>query len=138
MKNKALPPEAQMQIEEIKNNLLPQALIPNSRLFKKVDLIEAEAVLQYAKSQNKPVRKAHPTECEFTRNNQPKEKEFESPSDYLTRNEAAEITGMEASTMLYYYRKGAVAGTKIKGKVYFDKTDIYRFKASRKAQNFES
>ncbi|WBV60277.1 helix-turn-helix domain-containing protein [Chryseobacterium camelliae] len=138
MNNQTLPLEVRQQIEEIKNNLLPQASIPNSRLFKKIDLIEAEAVLQYAKSMNKPVRRANATECEFVRNIQKKEREIESPTDYLTRSQAAEIIGMKESTILFYHRKGMVTGTKIKRQIYFDRTEIYRFKAARLYKNYSS
>lgn len=137
MKNQTLPLEVRQKIEGIKNGLIPQELVPNSRCAKNAELVQALIVLEYAKSQKRKVRKAHPTECEFTRNNQTKEKTTESPSDYLTREEASKITGLEKSTLLYYYSKGAVAGTKIKGIVYFDKADIFRFKASRLAQKFE-
>lgn len=134
MKNNALPEDVRQKIEEIKTNLLPQASIPNSRLFKKIDLIEAEAVLQYAKSLNRPVRKALATECESSRNIHKRENTYKSPKDYLSSSQVAEMLGMKESTVLFYHRKKAIIGTKIKKRIYFEKAEIYRFQASRAAK----
>lgn len=126
MKN--LPPEVRAQIGEIKNNLLPEALIPGSRLYKKNELIEAEAVLQYAKSMNRPVRKAPSDECEFSRLLPNKQKTIVITIQGLfNTKEAAKRLGISKNTIPHWKRQGKIKSVcKIKGIVYYSEEEIRR------------
>lgn len=134
MKNQTLPPEVQKKIEEIKNNLLPQASIPNSRLFKKMDLIEAEAVLQYAKSLNRKVVYVTSSLCEFTRNRPGKTTIEIVPDDYYTKEECAKEVGFKLTTINDYLYRGMISGETFNGKVYFPESEVMRLKATRSAK----
>ncbi|MEA1848978.1 hypothetical protein U9K52_08660 [Chryseobacterium sp. MHB01] len=65
MKNPQKPKtlkEVQAEILKVKEEILPGASIPNSLLYKRANLAEAEAVLMVAKSQNRKVIRLSKTE----------------------------------------------------------------------------
>lgn len=132
MKN--LPPEVRAQIGEIKNNLLPEALIPGSRLYKKNELIEAEAVLQYAKSLNRKVNFVPSSECEFSRSLHNKQKTVVITIQGLfNTKEAAKKLGISKNTIPHWKRQGKIKSVcKIKGIVYYSEEEIRRIAEEQK------
>lgn len=66
MKNPKPNPHIEAIKARLKQQYLPSGNIPNSRVAKQMDLLDANATLEYAKSLNRPVRKAEPGECEET------------------------------------------------------------------------
>ncbi len=66
MKNPKLNPAIEAIKARLRSDLLPEGNIPNSRVAKMVELLDATATLEYAKSLNRPVRMARPSECQYT------------------------------------------------------------------------
>lgn len=72
MKNPQKPKtlkEVQAQVQKIKEEILPGATIPNSRLYKRANLAEAEAVLIVAKSQKRKIVRLSKTDSADNRFN---------------------------------------------------------------------
>lgn len=61
--------EVQARVQKIKEEILPGAMIPNSRLYKRANLAEAEAVLMVAKEQNRKVIRLSKTDSADNRFN---------------------------------------------------------------------
>lgn len=66
MRSQKVNPEIEAIKARLRQQYLPEGNIPNSRVAKQMDLLDAMATLEYAKSLNRPVRKAKPGECEET------------------------------------------------------------------------
>lgn len=72
MKNPQKPKtlkEVQAQVQKIKEEIFPGATIPNSRLYKRANLAEAEAVLIVAKSQKRKIVRLSKTDSADNRFN---------------------------------------------------------------------
>lgn len=134
MKNQTLPLEVRQKIEGIKNGLIPQELVPNSRCAKNAELVQALIVLEYAKSQKRKVRKADPTECEFTRSGLHKTNVETVPDNYYTKEECAKEVGFKLTTINDYFHRGMISGETFNGKVYFPESEVMRLKATRRAK----
>ncbi|ALR29733.1 hypothetical protein ATE47_04000 [Chryseobacterium sp. IHB B 17019] len=122
MKN---PPSLKTKIEKIKESLLPGAMIPNSRLYKRAHLIEAEAVLQFAKGQNRPVRKAYSAECEFTRERQ--DAKVTDLDGFLDRKESANRLGISEVKLGRFKKEGKINSVQLRGKIHFSKKELQEF-----------
>ncbi|SHH89899.1 hypothetical protein SAMN05421866_4190 [Chryseobacterium oranimense] len=120
MKN--LPKEVQARISEIKESYLPSVQIPNSRVYKKANLIESIAVLEYAKSLRRPVRRAAPNECEALYEYLQK-KQIES-DDYIDAPTAAFELDVPVTEVRAWNREGKINGIRRNGKIYFSKKEI--------------
>ncbi|MEA1849241.1 helix-turn-helix domain-containing protein [Chryseobacterium sp. MHB01] len=133
MKNHNLPQHVKTQIEQIKANLLPQALIPNSRLYRKANLIEAEAVLEYAKSLKRPVCRIPSSECHFSKTHTPVTR-VEIDPDLIHVSEVSAKVGVQKSTISGYVQKGKIQGVKINGKLYLRESEVVRLKSILRAK----
>jgi hypothetical protein len=133
MKNHNLPQHVKTEIEQIKANLLPQASIPNSRLYRKINLIEAEAVLEYAKSLKRPVRKIPSSECAFSKTLVPVNR-IELDADLVHVSEVAAKVGIQKSTISGYVTKGKISGEKINGKLYLKESEVIMLKSILRAK----
>lgn len=134
-------PKSNLSIEAIKARMLkeigymPSDNIPNSYISKKLEKLDANATLEYAKLQNKPVRKAYDGECEYTI--MPKLKAYQKvdvnkPSGMFSTKEAAERIGIKVTTLHQYKKTQHIFPKKVGSRLYYPESEIERFSACRK------
>lgn len=130
-------PRTNPVIESIKARLkkeyLPDGNIPNSRVAKQIDLIDATATLEYAKSQNREVRRARPGECEATREREAKPKttrhDPNKPNGMYSTKEAADKIGINVASLQERKRKTHITAVKVGSRLYYSEDEVYRLKA---------
>ncbi|GEM_PF-3250925 len=115
-----------LEAEEIKA-CCPDGNIPNSRVANQIDLARGNAALKYAKSQNRPVRRAKMGECEFSRaplKPQYVKVDANKPKGMLSTEEAAEKIGVKTSVIRYFNKCKNVDSVKIGQRIYFPESSI--------------
>ncbi|GEJ46053.1 helix-turn-helix domain-containing protein [Chryseobacterium sp. ON_d1] len=132
-------PKPNQEIEAIKNRLkqqlLPEGNIPNSRVAKMVELLDATATLEYAKKLNRPVRKAREGECQYTielekqRSKNPKQENI--GNGLLNAKEASKELGITTKNIQHHRRSGKLKCTKIGGRFFFKREDVERLRIQR-------
>lgn len=109
---------------QIQNKIeLNEAFIPGTIAYKKTNLTKAHEALKLAKSQNRPVRRANPNECEFSReiaivkNNQ--------NNDLVTTEQVAKMLG-KSNYVVFKYRDLGIfkVHSQIKQTQYYLREDI--------------
>ncbi|MFP7656122.1 hypothetical protein [Chryseobacterium proteolyticum] len=118
------------KIEEIKQrrklNILPDGNIPNSRVARMLDKLDAEATLEYAKSLNRPVRRAHAGECQAYFELQ--QKATTEVKTLLTPREAAILLNMFTKRFNILVEKFGLQPAKSHGKnKLYNRSDIEQF-----------
>lgn len=106
---------------------LPSDNIPNSYISKKLEKLEADATLEYAKTLNRQVRRAKVGECEYTRT--PIKPEYikvdvNKPKGMLSTEEAAEKIGVKTSVIRYFNKFKNVDSVKIGQRIYFPESSL--------------
>ncbi|BAP30098.1 uncharacterized protein CHSO_1061 [Chryseobacterium sp. StRB126] len=126
-------PKTNPEIESIKNRLrqeiLPEGYIPNSRVAKQIDLLDATATLEYAKKQNRPVRRALPGECEAKRKDIYKQYQKKQQDYMYNSKEAAEELGISRNNLWYHKNVNNITPIKVGKRNYFTEAEIIRFRA---------
>ncbi|WP_185269201.1 helix-turn-helix domain-containing protein [Chryseobacterium indologenes] len=126
-------PKSNPSIEAIKARMrkeigyLPSDNIPNSYISKKLEKLDANATLEYAKLLNRPVRKAKDGECEHSRS--PLKPQYvkvdaNKPKGMLSTEEAAEKIGVKTSVIRYFNKCKNVDSVKIGQRIYFPESSI--------------
>lgn len=132
MKNPKQNPAIEAIKARLKQQLIPEGNIPNSRVAKQSDLIDANATLQFAKSQKRPVRYARPGECQYTIELSQKEPKKEIPDNgLLNTKEAAEILNIKTPNLIVLRRSGKINGELIGSRYYFTTQEVERVKIQR-------
>lgn len=131
-------PKSNPTIEAIKAQLrqkigyMPGDSIPNSRVSKQLELLDATATLEYAKSLNRKVRRAMPGECEAKNKEIYKQyqKQSNKPAGMFNSKEAAEKIGITCGNLGYYLSIDMIKSSKVGNRHYYSESEIVRFKAS--------
>jgi len=119
MKPKQLPKEVQEKIEAIKAEMLPLVNIPGSISYKKNELLEAMAVLEFAKSLNRPVVHVGPGDCKELREYRQRQKE-----GYMDVKAVAIKLGVSAREVYQLKKTGKLNATIKNNRFFFDKTEV--------------
>ncbi|WP_343680035.1 hypothetical protein [Chryseobacterium arthrosphaerae] len=133
MKNLKPNPAIEAIKARLKHDLLPEGNIPNSRVAKMIELLDATATLEYAKSLNRPVRMARQSECQYTIElaKNPPRKKNEITAGLLTLKDAAIELEMKQANLNAARNFGKIAAQKIGSRYYFSKVEVERFKIER-------
>ncbi len=129
-------PKSNPEIEKIKARLrkeigyMPGDSIPNSMVSKKLEMLEATATLEYAKKQNRKVRKALPGECEVRRADIYKQYQKKQPDGMYNSKEAAEKLGISRISLWHHKKSNNIAYSVIGKRHYYSESEINRFKVS--------
>ena len=131
MKNPKTNPAIEAIKNRLKQEILPEGYIPNSRVAKQLDLLDATAALEYAKSLKRPVRRALPGECEAKKLDIYKQyqKQTKKEEELYSATEIAKIIGVNRVTVLNK-KGGDINPIKIGKRFYFSQLDFLKIKAS--------
>lgn len=113
------------KIEEIKQrrrlHILPDGNIPNSRVARMIDKLDAEATLEYAKSLNRPVRMAKEGECQSYYENH--KNKHEKQIDFLGEYDACKYLGIPVPKWRSLKQKYGIVPAKITNQRFFFSID---------------
>lgn len=131
MRNPKINPEIEAIKNRLRQEILPEGFIPNSRVAKQIDLLDATATLEYAKSLNRKVRKALPGECEAKKNDTYKQyqKQKSKEEELYSASEIAQIIGVSRSTVLNKKKENDINPVKIGKRFYFSQLDFVKLQA---------
>ncbi|MEJ5105541.1 hypothetical protein [Chryseobacterium sp. MYb328] len=132
MKNPKVNPEIEAIKNRLRNEILPEGFIPNSRVAKQLDLLDAMATLEYAKSLNRPVRMAKPGECEAIKKEIYKQyqKDPNKPAGMLSSKEAADKIGIKISNLWQQKKNNTIKAVRVGSRNYYSEAEIIRFRAT--------
>ncbi|WP_284464857.1 helix-turn-helix domain-containing protein [Chryseobacterium sp.] len=135
MKNPKTNPEidAIVAVKMKELGYVPGDNIPNSIVSRALNLINGNAALEYAKSQNRPVRRAKMGECEYTLKNVSKESkprhDPNKPKGMYSTKEAADKIGINVASLQERKRKTHITAVKVGKRLYYSEDEVYRLKA---------
>ncbi|WP_185246665.1 helix-turn-helix domain-containing protein [Chryseobacterium bernardetii] len=131
MKNPKTNPEIEAIKNRLRQEILPEGYIPNSRVAKQLDLLDATATLEYAKKQNRKVRRALPGECEAKGKNIYKQyqKQSSKNKDLYSANEIASKIGVSRKTIMNRKNEIDIKPVKIGKRFYFTEIDYIKLQA---------
>ncbi|MGU3377380.1 hypothetical protein [Chryseobacterium sp. M5A1_1a] len=134
MKNPKSNPEINVIIARKMKEIgyMPGDNIPNSSVAKALNLINGSATLEYAKAQNKPVRRAKMGECQLTREIglKPKTTRLDpnKPIGMYSTKEAAQIIGIKIANLQERKRLTHITAKKVGCRLYYSEEEVYRLK----------